>query len=79
MVEELKSSEVRVTVEDEKVQIFTLEVLVKILPIIDDSDPFLTLIGTLSILCNRIKEKNGINEIIQDCELQIKTEDKYFN
>jgi hypothetical protein len=79
MDEELKSSEVPVTVEDEKVQIFTLEVLVKILPTIDDSEPFLTLLGTLSILCNRIKEKNAINEIIQEWELQIKTDDKYFN
>jgi hypothetical protein len=79
MDEELKSSEVPVTVEDEKVQMFTLEVLVKILPTIDDSDPFLTLLGTLSILYNRIKEKNVVNIMIQDCELQIKMEDKYFN
>jgi hypothetical protein len=79
MDEELKSSEIPVTVEDEKVQMFIWQVLEDILPTKDDSDPFLTLLGTLSILYNRIKWKNTINGIIQECELQIKMEDKYFN
>jgi hypothetical protein len=58
MEEESKSSEVPVTVEHEKVQIFIWQVLEDILPTIDDPDPFLTLLGTLSILYNRIKWKN---------------------
>jgi hypothetical protein len=58
MEEELKSSEVPVTVEDEKVQMFIRQAIEDILPTIDESDPFLTLLGTLSIIYNRIKWKN---------------------
>jgi hypothetical protein len=79
MDEELKSSEVPVTVESEKVQMFIWQAIEDILPTIDDSDPFLTLLGTLSILFNRIKFKDRINGMIQECELQIKMEDRYFN
>ena len=79
MGEELKSSEVPVTAEDEKVQMFMRQAIKEILPTIDDSEPFLTLLGTLSILYNRIKMKNRINYLIQRLELQIKMEDKYFN
>jgi hypothetical protein len=79
MVEESKIIEVPVTVEDEKVQIFIRKVFEDILPTIDDSDPYLTLLGTLSILYNRIKWKNGVNELNQDGNLQIKMEDKYFS
>jgi hypothetical protein len=53
-----------------------------ILPTIDDPDPYLTLLGTLSILFNRIKDKNGVenmNKMNQDSNLQLKMEDKYFN
>jgi hypothetical protein len=73
MAEELKSSEVPVTVEGEKVQMFIWQVLEDILPTIDDPDPFLTLLGTLSILYNRIKMKNLVNIINQNSKLQIKT------
>jgi hypothetical protein len=79
MDEELKSSEETVTDEDEKVQMFIWQNIKDILVTIDDSDPFLTLLGTLSILYNRIKRKNMLNLMIQASNLQIKMEDKYFN
>jgi hypothetical protein len=50
-----------------------------LLPIIHDPDPILTILGTLSIFCNRIKFKNWINLRNQDGKLQIKIEDKYFD
>jgi hypothetical protein len=49
------------------------------LPTIDDPDPILTILGTLSILCNRIKFKDWLNIMNQDGKLPIKMEDKYFN
>ena len=58
---------------------FIWQVLEDILPDIDDPEPFLTLLGTLSILYNRIKWKNEINILNQHLNLQIKMEDKYFN
>lgn len=45
----------------------------------DDPDPILTLLGTLSILFNRIKFKNFLNQMIQTSKLQIMMEDKYFD
>jgi hypothetical protein len=79
MDEESKTAELPVTVEHEKVQMFIQQAIEVILPTIDDSDPFLTLLGTLSILYNRINQKNGSNNKIQGLGLQIKMEDKYFN
>ena len=49
------------------------------MPDIDDPEPFLTLLGTLSILYNRIKYKNLIYNYNQEFNLQIKMEDEYFN
>ena len=49
------------------------------MPTIDNPDPYLTLLGTLSILFNRIKEKNLVNKLNQDGNLEIKMEDKYFH
>jgi hypothetical protein len=45
----------------------------------DDPEPFLTLLGTLSILYNRIKFKNWVDTLIKDLKVQVKMEDKYFN
>jgi hypothetical protein len=53
--------------------------MVDILPKIDDPSPILTLFGTLSILCNRIKFKNELFLMDKDGNLKIKMEDKYFN
>ena len=60
-------------------QSFIIQVIKDIIPTIDDPDPILTLLGTISILFNRIKWKNRVIEINQDHWLQIKMEDKYFN
>ena len=79
MEEELKTTEVPATVEHEKVQLFTLQILEDILPTIDEPEPILTILGTLSILFNRIKWKNLVSIINQDLKQQIKMEDKYFN
>ena len=79
MDEESKTAELPVTVEHEKVQMFIQQAIEDILPTIDDSDPFLTLLGTLSILYNRINLKNEIKKKIQGLNLDIKMEDKYFN
>ena len=46
---------------------------------LDEPDPFLTVLGTLSILFNRIKEKNRLVEIIQEYQVQISMDDKYFD
>lgn len=51
----------------------------EILPFIDDPDPILNILGTLSILYNRIKNKYIVYKINQDGKLQIKMEDKYYN
>jgi hypothetical protein len=45
----------------DKEQSFIKQVIKDILPTIDDPDPILTLLGTLSILCNRIKFKDWLN------------------
>ena len=78
MEEESKTPDVPVTVEQE-VQSFIRQVINDILPTIDDPDPFLTVLGTLSILFNRIKYKNMVILLNQLHNLQIKMEDKYFN
>ena len=78
MEEESKTTDVSVTVEQE-VQSFIRQVINDILPTIDDPDPFLTVLGTLSILFNRIKYKNMVILLNQLHNLQIKMEDKYFN
>ena len=49
------------------------------MPTIDEPDPFLTVLGTLSILFNRIKDKNAIFWVIQEYQVQISMDDKYFN
>jgi hypothetical protein len=64
MEEESKTTDVPVTVEQE-VQYFIRQVINDILPKIDDPDPFLTILGTLSILFNRIKDKNMLYEMNQ--------------
>ena len=78
MTEESKTTDVPVTVEQEA-EYFISQVINDILPTIDDPDPFLTLLGTLSILFNRIKWKNAVNWVNQRGKLQTKMEDKYFN
>jgi hypothetical protein len=50
-----------------------------LLPTIDDPEPILTILGTISILCNRIKFKDWVSIMNQDGKLHIKMEDKYFN
>jgi hypothetical protein len=61
------------------VQSFINQVINDILPTLDDPDPFLTLLGTLSILYNRIKFKKIVNQMNQAGLLPIKMVDKYFN
>ena len=78
-MEESKSTEVPVTAEQEKVDIFIGQILEDILPFIDEPDPILNILGTLSILYNRIKYKNIVYELNQDDELEIKMEDEYYN
>ena len=78
MEEESKISEAPVTIEEEA-EYFTRTILKDILPTIEEPDPFITLLGTLSILFNRIKWKNQIVRLNQSGKAQIKTEDKYFN
>ena len=63
----------------DKEQFFIKQVIKDILPTIDDPEPFLTLLGTLSILCNRIKFKDWLNLMNQDSKLHVKMDDKYFN
>jgi hypothetical protein len=54
MEEESKTSDVPVSIEQE-VQCFINQIMDDVLPTIDEPDPFLTILGTLSILFNRIK------------------------
>ena len=54
MVEESKTAVVPVTIEKE-VESFISHVRNDIMATIDEPDPFLTVLGTLSILFNRIK------------------------
>ena len=79
MEEESKTAEVPETVEQKKVKFFIQYINKDILPTIFDPDPLLTVLGTLSILYNRIKLKNKVYILIQYLDLQIKMEDKYFN
>ena len=78
MAEESKTAVVPVTIEQE-VESFISHVMNDIMPTIDEPDPFLTVLGTLSILFNRIKMKNRLIEIIQEYQVQISMDDKYFN
>jgi hypothetical protein len=64
MEEEVKTADVPVTIEED-VESFILQVLEDILPSIDDPDPFQTILGTLSILFNRIMTKNWVNIFYQ--------------
>ena len=57
---------------------FLIKKILNILPTINDPDPILTLLGTLSILFNRIKFKNSIHELNKK-GFQIIIGDKYFN
>ena len=78
MEEESKTAVAPVTIEQE-VESFISHVMNKIMRTIDDPDPFLTVLGTLSILFNRIKKKNQFIEIIQEYQVQISMDDKYFD
>ena len=77
MEEEYKSTEVPLTI-DQEVESILQQVFEDILPTVDEPDPIITLLGTLSILYNRIKWKNGVNTTNQFANLQIKMEDKFF-
>jgi hypothetical protein len=70
MEEESKTSDAPVSIEQE-VQCFISQIMDDVLPTIDEPDPFLTILGTLSILLNRIKKKNMVNELNQREMLQI--------
>jgi hypothetical protein len=61
------------------VESFTRQILKDILPTIAIPDPFLTLLGTLSILYHRIHSKNLIISMNKIGWLPIKLEDKYFD
>lgn len=78
MKEESKKAEVPVTIEQEA-ESFTKQVLKDILPTIAVPDPILTLLGTLSILCNRIITSNHVPDMISFGFMPIKMEDKYYD
>jgi hypothetical protein len=78
MVESSMSTEVPVSTKWEA-ESFTRHIIEEILPTLDVPNPILTLIGTLTILFNRIYSKDMINEWKPTGLLLIKMEDEYFN
>ena len=78
MEEESKTAEVHVPIEQE-VESFISYVMTDIMSTKDEPDRFLTVLGTLSILFNRIKQKNYLIKIIQKYQVQINMEDKFYN
>ena len=80
MEEESKNTKVPVTVEQEA-ESFTRQILKEILPNIYVPDHILTLIGTVSILYNRIRTGNFINftSQLKNDKFPIKMDDKYLN
>jgi hypothetical protein len=75
MEEESKRAELPVSIEQEA-ESFTKQVIKDILPTIAVPDPILTLLGTLSILWNRILTSNHVNDMITFGLLPIKMEDQ---
>jgi hypothetical protein len=64
---------------EKEAEFFTKQILKEILPTTDVPDPILTVIGSLSILYNRINFNKLFNVYILSAFFPIKTEDKYFN
>jgi hypothetical protein len=78
MEEVIKSTEVFLTIE-EQAESFTRQILNDILPTIDVPYPLLNIMGTLTILYNRILKKNAVKDWSLTGLLVIKKQDEFFN